>query len=211
MNKISEMYSRKSGLVIAFHGCDEEVRDAVLNGKLDLKASTNDYDWLGSGIYFWENNYDRALQYAEDLKKFTKQAVKPVTKPSVIGAVLDLGLCMDLMDSTYLDALSETYNRITAIHRKYKVPIPTNQTIGKSIDLLLRNLDCIVIEGTHRIREEKGLESFDSVRGVFFEGKDLYPNAGFKEKNHIQIAIRNPNCIKGYFLPKEPDNLYTIP
>jgi hypothetical protein len=32
-----------------------------------------------------------------------------------------------------------------------------------------------------------------------------------QEKNHIQIAIRNPNCIKGYFLPKEPDNLYSIP
>ncbi len=74
-SKISEMYSRKSGLIIAFHGCDESVRDSVLVGKVDLKASENEYDWLGSGIYFWENNYDRAFQYAEDLKKFSKQAV----------------------------------------------------------------------------------------------------------------------------------------
>ena len=46
---------------------------------------------------------------------------------------------------------------------------------------------------------------YDSVRGVFFEGSDLYENAGFKEKNHIQIAIRNQNCIKGFFIPREFD------
>ncbi len=211
MSKINEMYSRKSGLVIAFHGCDESVRDAVLNGKLKLKASENEYDWLGSGVYFWENNYDRALQYAQDLKKLSKQAVKPITKPSVIGAVLDLGLCMDLMDSTYLEILTNAYKRIEAIHRKHKLQMPTNKTVGKGNDLLLRSLDCTVIETSHTIREMEGSEAFDSVRGVFFEGNDLYPNAGFKEKNHIQIAIRNPNCIKGYFLPKEPDKLYTIP
>ena len=48
-------------------------------------------------------------------------------------------------------------------------------------------------------------------RGVFFEGDDLYPNAGFKEKNHIQIAIRNTNCIKGFFIPRELDNKYPKP
>jgi hypothetical protein len=25
------------------------------------------------------------------------------------------------------------------------------------------------------------------------EGEELYPSAGFKEKNHVQICIRNPN------------------
>ena len=51
------------------------------------------------------------------------------------------------------------------------------------------------------IMEQK--PAFDSIRGVFFEGDELYPGAGFKEKDHIQICIRNPNCIKGYFLPRE--------
>ena len=46
---------------------------------------------------------------------------------------------------------------------------------------------------------------------MFFEGKDLYENAGFKEKNHIQIALRNPNCIKGYFVPRELDTKYKRP
>ncbi len=208
---ISEMYSRKSGLVIAFHGCDESIREEVLNGKSDLKASENEYDWLGSGVYFWENNYERAIQYANDLKNFSKQAVRPITKPCVIGAVLDLGFCMDLMDSTYLEILSTSYKELEAFKRKFNFPLPQNRIIGKGKDLLLRNLDCTVIEATHKFRKEANSNAFDSVRGVFFEGNDLYPNAGFKEKNHIQIAIRNPNCIKGYFLPKKPNKLYSIP
>lgn len=39
---------------------------------------------------------------------------------------------------------------------------------------------------------------------MFTEGKPLYPGAGFHEKSHIQICVRNPNCIKGYFRILEP-------
>ena len=51
----------------------------------------------------------------------------------------------------------------------------------------------------------------DSVRGVFVEGKSVYPGAGIPEKTHIQICIVNPNCIKGYFAPMIPDEDYRIP
>ena len=63
------LYSRRSNLVIGFHGCDKSVVDAVVAGKTDLLSSTNDYDWLGNGIYFWENNEERAWQWAKDLAK----------------------------------------------------------------------------------------------------------------------------------------------
>lgn len=39
----------------------------------------------------------------------------------------------------------------------------------------------------------------DTVRAVFTEGRPLYPNAGFFEKTHAQIALPNPACIKGVF------------
>lgn len=55
----------------------------------------------------------------------------------------------------------------------------------------------------HGMRVEDNLEGFDSARGVFIEGEELYPGAGFKNKNHIQLCIRNPNCIKGFFIPRK--------
>jgi hypothetical protein len=38
------------------------------------------------------------------------------------------------------------------------------------------------------------------------EGDELYAGAGFLDKTHIQIAIRNPNMIKGFFLPRKETN-----
>lgn len=66
-----------------------------------------------------------------------------------------------------------------------------------------RNLDCFLINYLVAKEEKENGTKYDSVRGVFFEGNELYKNAGFREKNHIQIAVINPNCIKGYFKVRE--------
>lgn len=206
------MYSKRSGLVIGFHGCDEEVRDKVVSKKgFLLSESKNDYDWLGNGVYFWENNYQRAIQYATDLKQNPIKGRSKIKKPSVIGAVIDLGFCLDLLDNEYLKLLKTGYDLLKISHDKYDLEIPKNIAIEKQGELLVRKLDCSVIETIHQINKDLNRRQFDSVRGVFFEGNDLYPNAGFKEKNHIQIAVRNPNCIKGYFIPRILDAKHTIP
>ena len=77
-------------------------------------------------------------------------------------------------------------------------------------DLLKRYLDCAVIQALHEIRYEalaagqsSSLAPYQTVRAAFREGNVLYPDAGFHEKTHIQIAVRDLSCIKGYFRPLE--------
>lgn len=206
------MYSKRTGLILGFHGCDERVRDAIVTTEnAVLSPSENDYDWLGNGVYFWENNYVRALKYAQDLKNNPNKANSKINKPSILGAILDLGHCLDLLDSQHLNLLKKGFQILTNLHQEHGLAIPLNKPIGKQGDLLLRNLDCAVIQTIHQFNKELKLHEFDSVRGVFWEGKDLYPNAGFKEKNHIQIAIRNPNCIKGFFIPRILNENYSKP
>ena len=43
---------------------------------------------------------------------------------------------------------------------------------------------------------------FQTVRGVFVEGDPAYAGAGMRTKTHIQIAVRDPACILGYFKPR---------
>jgi hypothetical protein len=86
--------------------------------------------------------------------------------------------------------------------------MPQNKNIGINTDKLLRKLDCAVFEYMHDEMKKSQVKPFDSIRAAFWEGQKLYPNAGFKEKNHIQICIRNPNCIKGYFRPLKMDSNY---
>lgn len=202
------LYANRPNLTIGFHGCDQSVVDKVIAGKENLLASINDYDWLGSGIYFWENNEERALEWAVELSKRPGSSVK---QPAVIGAIIDLGYCFDLTDTAYLKELKKSYDFALEFSRISGIPMPVNKTLGNSTDLLLRKLDCYVIQTTHRINREANKRAYDSVRGVFWEGKPLYPNAGFAEKNHIQICICNPNCIKGYFLPRNVDEKFVNP
>lgn len=201
-----DLYSHRSNLIVAFHGCDKSVVEKVVLQQDNLLASTNDYDWLGSGVYFWENNETRAMQWAIEASKRPNSKIK---EPAVIGAVIDLGYCMDLTDSKYLEELKDAYNALLDVLGNLQKPIPQNT--GNTSDKLLRRLDCAVIEMAHDINEQSGERAYDSVRGVFWEGKQLYPNAGFAEKNHIQICVRNPNCIKGFFIPKKMDNRYSNP
>ena len=62
-------------------------------GGAPFQPSDNDYDWLGPGIYFWEANPQRGFEFA---REDSKRKGSTVSKPFVIGAVIELGLCLDL-------------------------------------------------------------------------------------------------------------------
>ena len=204
------MYSTIPGLTLGFHGCDESIVEKILLNQSEFKKSRNLYDWLGHGIYFWENSPSRTLEYAEFLKSHPHRSKKQIKNPAIIGAVLDLGHCLDFTDYQYLEILKETHNTFIEIYKNSEFIIPENKTLKSNSDLLLRDLDCAVIETLHKINSENEKQNnFDSVKAVFWEGEELYPNAGFKEKNHIQICIRNPNCIKGLFSPRILNNYYS--
>lgn len=68
------MYSGLSNLIIGFHGCDKTIYENVLYKHESLHQSQNSYDWLGNGIYFWENSFERAKQWAVDYcNRFNKK------------------------------------------------------------------------------------------------------------------------------------------
>ncbi len=195
------MYSSYPSFVLGFHGCDSTIAEKIFSGKDCLKPSANKYDWLGHGVYFWEQNPQRALEYAQHLKANPEKSQQLVTKPAVIGAVIDLGYCFNLLDSENLRVLQKGYKILENAREISGFKIPVNKPIDDEKDILFRPLDCAVIQTVHEYRKEKNISEYDTVRGVFWEGKELYPNAGFKEKNHIQVCVRNLNCIKGYFRP----------
>lgn len=201
------MYSSRSNLYIGFHGCDEKVAFDLVNNPDNVKISDKPFDWLGHGFYIWENNYDRALQWAQDKEKKGK-----INKASVVGVVFTLDYCLDLIDSEFIEMLSIYYK---LMERDFKIlgeDLPQNKDVKEDIhqDLLIRELDCAVIEYLHaKIKNEisdnksSNLREFDTARGVFTEGGPAFPGAGIQLKSHIQICIRNMNCIKGFFLPRK--------
>jgi hypothetical protein len=187
----AELHRLSYGFVLGYHGCDRKVGERLLAGDR-FKASENDYDWLGPGIYFWEANPQRGIEFA---KESAKRSPKNIRKPYVIGAVIDLGHCLDLSTLAGIAMVRSAYTSLRASSDKSGDSLPTNGS-----RLILRKLDCAVIRRVHSMIDEADeIEPFDTVRGVFTEGEPAYPGAGFLEKTHIQIAVRDPSCIKGVF------------
>lgn len=198
------MYQRLPNWVLGFHGTDKETVNKILNDpKGHLKASENKFDWLGYGIYFWENDPVRALEYSQE--RMRRNGITD-QEPAVIGAVIDLGLCLNMFDQPALQELSLAHFDLKYDFELFGIDLPTNKG-GK--DRLTRYLDCMVIQHLHSMRGVKDkatgkslLPSYQTVRAGFHEGDEVYEGSGFLDKNHIQIAVRDQSCIKGYFLPR---------
>ncbi len=56
------MHGSFPSFVFGYHGCDKAVGLDVLNGNKELIPSTNNWDWLGAGIYFWEHDASQAYE-----------------------------------------------------------------------------------------------------------------------------------------------------
>ena len=188
------MHRLSTSFLFGYHGCDRGFGDELLAGKTTLQISENDYDWLGPGVYFWEANPARALQFAEE-KKLRGENIQ---QSFVVGAVIDLGNCLDLTTADSIQYLKLAHESLAETFRIRNLQMPVNGPRAWE-----RFLDCAVLRRLHEIIKDSGSASVDSVRGVFQEGQEVYPGSAFREKTHIQIAVMNPDCIKAVFrVPK---------
>jgi hypothetical protein len=172
---------RFARVVLGYHGCRASVAADLLNGKLSIAEwtpSENAHDWLGHGVYFWEHSPERAIDWARG--KVARDGVGE--EPAVVGAVIQLGACLDLTNVAYTAMLRQAYDHVRESYERAGRPLPTNT--GRDRDLKNRQLDCLVINHLH---EESGHAGFETVRGVFLEGGPAYPGA--------------KGCILGVFRP----------
>jgi hypothetical protein len=178
---------RFARILLGYHGA--KAGDAAAHAKKLLlgeisieewKPSENEYDWLGHGIYFWEHSPERARRWAG-------------AEGIVVGAVIQLGNCLDLTDLQFTGLLKQSYDDLENDYRSKSLALPQNT--GR--DLRLRKLDCLVINSL----SPTILDDVHTVRGAFEEGDEAFPGAALKMETHIQIAVRNRRCILGIFRP----------
>lgn len=189
--------SFRPSFFIGYHGCRSDVGAAILKRGETFKKRDKSYDWLGPGVYFWENDAVRALDWSS---AGLQRKGRGAEKPFVLGAIIDPGNCLDLTLRESMPLLEAAYQDLVASGE----PLPENKDragIAQG-DKLLRFLDCAVIRRLHTLLEVSGLPPFDTVRGMFTEGAEVYPGASFLRLTHTQIAVLNPDCIIEVFVPR---------
>lgn len=192
-----------TSFVLGYHGCDRSVAQKAVNDGAAIIQSDRDYDWLGPGAYFWESDPTRALEWAK-----WKVEIGDYEEAAVVGAVIDLRNCLDLVTREDIDILRAAHKSFLDVQKISGLPVPKNVNPrgAKDKDRVLRRLDCAVFRHLHEIidrlaKTDPEIKPFDTIRGMFVEGGKAYSGSGIYKKSHVQIAVRSSACIKGIFFP----------
>src|SRR6266487_2103209 len=111
-------------IVEGFHGISlERAESAIINQQ--LAASHNPWDWLGDGIYFWEESVNRGIEWA--MKRYGADA-------AVIRTNIRLGRCLDLFDNKWTPVLQAAYQRLKESLSARGEPIPVNRGGNHALD-----------------------------------------------------------------------------
>ncbi|MGO8764325.1 MAG: hypothetical protein ACLQSR_04215 [Limisphaerales bacterium] len=180
---------------IGYHGCDLQVALDIVTRKKGLKSGSNRYDWLGSGVYFWEDNPHMAWAWARHTAKKQTQIIRT---PAVLGAVIDFTDCLNLAQMGASKILEPAYNALVQEVARAGGIMPQN--VGEEE----RYLDHAVFETLHELRKTQNLPPFKTVRALFQSGVPVFPNAGIRKWDHMQICVRDMVVIEGCFLANTP-------
>src|SRR5438046_8247688 len=104
--------------VNGYHGTTSDAAVSILRD--GFRISRNEYDWLGDGVYFFQDAPARAREWARD--RWGDQA-------AVVGARIRLEDCMDLLDIRWAPILHEVYDGYLTQLKRTRSPAP-RQTSG---------------------------------------------------------------------------------
>jgi hypothetical protein len=143
--------------VVGYHGCDQAFTTRLVAGKVDTeawRASQNDYDWIGAGIYFWEHAPGRAWQWAQQRHK---------DDGAVVAAVIRLGRCLDLADTAFTALLRDAFDGTVKSYEERGLTLPKNE--GK--EFKLRKLDRLVVDALTEAADDNDGVHYQTVRCPF--------------------------------------------
>lgn len=175
-------------VVIGYHGTRRATALGIVTHDTTFKPSRNSDDWLGHGVYFWEHAPEQAWKWA-------KHRYAPRTEIAVLGALIRLGNCFDLLDPENGKILSAFHADYLAECRAQGLPVRRNANARKY-------LDCATLQFAYAGLEAAG-QPVDSCRGVYVPtgtNARLWERSWLSREAHIQLCVRNPACILGSWL-----------
>lgn len=148
-----------------------------------ISPSTNDDDWLGHGVYFWEHAPKQAWWWAR--RRYGKKA-------AVVGAMIRLGQCLDLLDPSNVELLIAAKKTLAAELKRAGQRLPRNHNTHKY-------LDCSVFNHLFKSMDDAGYQ-YETCRAVFVPMMDggmprLWKRSGVFKGGHIQISVRESASI----------------
>lgn len=124
MDELSLNYLDYHRTIIGFHGTDARTADRLVDGE-PFQPSKDVDEWLGEGVYFWEYGPKLAWWWVDRNHKIKDKAV--------VGAMIRLGNCFDLLDSENVTVLRTAHAGMIKRMKAAKVEVPKNYKHHKRV------------------------------------------------------------------------------
>ncbi len=173
-------------------GALEDVLTTVATGS-GIRWSTEMHDWLGHGIYFWED-----ISWAEWWQAERWHMSKGVGPGAILAASIDADLLLDLSSRSDADFFrEEASDALEAIQRRKNQPVNDNKN-------QLFYLDCAVVNSIQRSLADSGKHG---LRMPFYLGPSLTEDGNFFAGQHLQVCLWNIEALQDVVYISRPDRL----
>lgn len=155
--------------LVGYHGTTKESAENIIKTNT-FKISNDDEEWLGKGIYFFEDDILQAKDWCVKAKCYNKW--------TIIRSNIEANTLIDLVDR-------KTYTDFETLAKKF------NKRYLKRSDGKLRKLiNAVVINAMYEIIK------FDVIRAIFPIPSSKAPERCNILPMQVQICVRNSKCIK---------------
>jgi hypothetical protein len=179
--------------IVAYHGTTVSEADRLVDGQA-FKPSSKPTEWLGHGVYFWEYAPKQAWWWAREVRKHSE--------PAVVGAMIRLGNCLDLLDPENVRILRRAYDDIVPQWMEAKKPVPRNV-------LSRKGMDCAILNWVYA-ESDTAENEIETSRGVYVptnKAKRVWPGSWIYDEAHIQVCVREQRNILAVWHVR-PDGRY---
>ena len=173
--------------IYGYHGTTTESAKRII--KQGFAQSRQGYDWLGDGIYFWQDAPERAWEWAKNLSKRRGE------KPAVVGVKIRFNIgqqegntqYVDLLDIPWEKRIGSTFRRLKRDFELQGLALP-KQTTGA------HRLDYQVVNSLVEDLDREGIKVL-AMRAAFQEGIPIFEESALHNRSHVQIAVRDEGII----------------
>ncbi len=161
-------------IITCHHGTSRENSQQILKCNY-FRLSDHEDDWLGKGIYFFENSIWYAAWWAREIKKYHKFDVLEVELN------IDNEKIFDLTNPDIVEILHR-YGKYLLNRKKSSKSYAKNKPIN----------DCMVIDYIYN-----HVKKFDMVKAIYDDLNSYKTYYKTRVRPHqIQLCLRNRDCVK---------------
>lgn len=190
-------------IVKGYHGTTQSrARELVAGSPFEFSANSG--DWLGRGIYFWQDAPGRALVWARYRHRDSGET------PAVVEVEITLENCLDFFDVRTYREVRQRYPEFQAFESRLDPPISQaalKVEKGKAfLDGDTPTTDIRTRKAIHNYRDRAFIDWYvevlanrgyevKTVRGIFLDGTALFTESFLFDWSHAQIAVLNHDVL----------------